>query len=761
MPHVDGASQHNALDLNMKWNRWQTPPQVFLLTSLLLPLTGIPASAADVMNCELFKRQVYYQTNSGSPAPFRHIPFSAGAVVNLVTSNSATSASVTLPSGLLVDLGLNFEEHFLPAHWQFIEMASFWDKISLDSEWGNGGYQFSIATAHDGLRSVTFTLAGDTYPNEPHIQNYIEAQTIDSAQEFVLKWDAFVGGTTNDFILALITEQNSLKTAFCTPLPHDPNHLDGTARQVAIPAGRLEPYRTYSCEVWFAKVTSRDTTSYPGVLAGAAYVKATAFAIGTQFPCEAPIIAEQPQPQTIHEGCINDDGNWAYFRVTAMGAGPLSYQWRKNGILIPTGIGDNLTITTAQLADGGNYDVIVANTCGSVTSQVATLTVVAAPPNFTLPGSSQPASQSVEPGATVWLNGYTKCACPITFQWRKNGVSMPGRTNNYLVIANAQIADAGNYDLIETNPYGSATSHVATLTVTNQPPPPVTLPPGLLSQPTPPGLVAWWTGDGTPNDRCGSYHANPINGVSYATGIVGKCFSFNGVNAFLNVSNAPGLNFHDRTPMTIELWAYRTGSAQGQNIIGKRIGCGGAGIQYQMSFSSYNSEGLVFGANLPFVQTHIELPMNQWMHLAGTFDGTTLRFYTNGVLAAREDAGLGPDNNGPLRIGQVGDCVGFGGLLDEIAIYNRALSPSEIRSIHAAGSAGKCKAPAFAGIKRDWNGNVQLDLRGETGKNITIAYSIDLSNWSLLAILPNAFGTNRFIDAANPELPRKFYRLSQ
>ena len=278
---------------------------------------------------------------------------------------------------------------------------------------------------------------------------------------------------------------------------------------------------------------------------------------------------------------------------------------------------------------------------------------------------------------------------------------------------------------------------------------------------SPAGLLTWWTGDGAPNDRYGTHHGSLSNGVAYATGVVGQCFSFDGVNDFVSVSNVPDVNFHDNTPMTIELWAYRTGAATGQNIIGKRIGCDGANIQYQMSFSSYNNEGLVFGANLPFVQTHVELPMNQWTHLAGTFDGTTLRFYINGNLMASQVAPLGPTNTGPLRIGQVGDCAGFEGLLDEIGIYNRALTPSEIQAIYAAGSAGKCKSPAFTGLTKQVDGSVQLDFRGETAKAISVLYSQDLTNWSLLSILPNIYGTNRFIDPASPGVPKKFYRLSQ
>jgi hypothetical protein len=280
-------------------------------------------------------------------------------------------------------------------------------------------------------------------------------------------------------------------------------------------------------------------------------------------------------------------------------------------------------------------------------------------------------------------------------------------------------------------------------------------------QPSPSGIVAWWTGDGTPNDRYGTHNGVPVNAATFTPGIVGQCFSFNGTNSYLSVSNTTDLNFHDTTPMTIEFWAYRnTLGGFGQNIIGKRVGCDGDPneIQYQISFDQQS--GLIFGSYRGFAKTFLDMPQNQWTHLAGTFDGTTLRFYINGYFAASLAAPLGPTNNMPLQIGQVGSCAGFGGLVDEISLYNRALSSSEIQAIFLAGSLGKCKQPVVTGIRREADGDILLDFRGDAGRNISILFSQDVISWSLLAILPNNYGTNRFIDPS-PWMPAKFYRLSQ
>jgi len=87
----------------------------------------------------------------------------------------------------------------------------------------------------------------------------------------------------------------------------------------------------------------------------------------------APGILTQPQSQT------NGFGFDARFRVTASGSGPFAYQWRKDGMEIPAGTNRVLILTNLQSEHTGNYDVIVANPVGSITSAVAWLEVVQTP----------------------------------------------------------------------------------------------------------------------------------------------------------------------------------------------------------------------------------------------------------------------------------------------------------------------------------------------------------------------------------------------
>jgi Concanavalin A-like lectin/glucanases superfamily len=73
--------------------------------------------------------------------------------------------------------------------------------------------------------------------------------------------------------------------------------------------------------------------------------------------------------------------------------------------------------------------------------------------------------------------------------------------------------------------------------------------------------------------------------------------------------------------------------------------------------------------------------------------GSVYRFYINGELVASTVGTLGSVNTAPLQIGGSGGCSTFGGLIDEVEIFHRALSAHEIQAIFNAGSAGKCKEP--------------------------------------------------------------------
>jgi len=97
-------------------------------------------------------------------------------------------------------------------------------------------------------------------------------------------------------------------------------------------------------------------------------------AIGGFSCCSSPpVIAAQPQKLAVVPG------QNAIFNVTANGTAPLAYQWQFKGTNVAGATGSTYTRSNVQLADVGNYDVLIANSSGSVTSALAALVLVSRP----------------------------------------------------------------------------------------------------------------------------------------------------------------------------------------------------------------------------------------------------------------------------------------------------------------------------------------------------------------------------------------------
>src|SRR5208282_5268746 len=154
-------------------------------------------------------------------------------------------------------------------------------------------------------------------------------------------------------------------------------------------------------------------------------------------------------------------GASATFSVVAGGVAPLAYQWLLNNADISGATSSSYRVSTAHSADAGIYEVIVSNSYGAVTSQVATLTVS----NISI--ITQPTSQLAYQGASATFSVVATAAAPLAYQGLFDNAAISGATNSSYSVTNAQPADAGNYAVIVSNVYGSLTSQVATLTVTN------------------------------------------------------------------------------------------------------------------------------------------------------------------------------------------------------------------------------------------------------------------------------------------------------
>ncbi|MCF3650997.1 immunoglobulin domain-containing protein, partial [Synoicihabitans lomoniglobus] len=165
---------------------------------------------------------------------------------------------------------------------------------------------------------------------------------------------------------------------------------------------------------------------------------------------QAPSISQQPTDYS--QGA---HGN-ATFSVTAEGHPDLNYQWRKNGVVIAGANGAALSLTDVTIEDDGSqFDVVVSNSIGSVTSSTATLTVNQGP---VVTGISFGGTTTAAVGDNVSFSVTVSGNPAPTVQWRKNGVAIPGETDPVIIINSVQVSDAGEYDVVATNEFGSTTS---------------------------------------------------------------------------------------------------------------------------------------------------------------------------------------------------------------------------------------------------------------------------------------------------------------
>jgi hypothetical protein len=146
----------------------------------------------------------------------------------------------------------------------------------------------------------------------------------------------------------------------------------------------------------------------------------------------------------------------------AAGAPPLSYQWQKNQVNIAGATSATYTTPATTSADNGtSFRVIVTNAVTSTTSSAATLTVNS-PPTIT----AQPANQSVAVGQTATFTVVASGTAPLTYQWQKNQVDIPGAIAATYTTPPTTTADKGaSFEAIVTNPVSSVTSSPATLAV--------------------------------------------------------------------------------------------------------------------------------------------------------------------------------------------------------------------------------------------------------------------------------------------------------
>ena len=269
----------------------------------------------------------------------------------------------------------------------------------------------------------------------------------------------------------------------------------------------------------------------------------------------APFITTQPVAQSVNSG------NTATFSVTAAGNPAPTYQWQFNGTNLSGQTGSTLTLTNVTTANAGNYDVVVTNQSGNVTSNSVALNVNI-PPTIT----TQPMAQTVNAGGNATFSVTATGTPSPTYQWQFNGANLSGQTSSTLTLTNVTTANAGSYDVVVTNVAGNATSNAVALTV--DVPPTITTQPVAQTVNSGGNATFGVTATGTPSPT----YQWQFNGANLS-GQTGSTLALTGVtpanagNYDVVVSNAAGNVTSNSVALTVYIPPVITTQPVAQNVI--------------------------------------------------------------------------------------------------------------------------------------------------------------------------------------------------
>ena len=217
--------------------------------------------------------------------------------------------------------------------------------------------------------------------------------------------------------------------------------------------------------------------------------------------------------------------------------------------------------------------------------------------------------------------------------------------------------------------------------------------------PPPAGLVAWWRAEGDASDALLLDDGTPYGNLGFLAGEVGEAFAFDGQTSYVEVPYSSLLLLTNQ--LTIEFWVKRRSLTSEDYAINRGGDYTGGALNYGVTFNS-----ATWGSRLVFTfaggyRRSVSIADYNWHHIAvvATNGQTDPIFYVDGVQQPVTDRygatiNLYPSTR-PLYIGaQIDPQSGWyyysSALVDEVSIYNTALSGTQIQAIYNAGVAGKC-----------------------------------------------------------------------
>ncbi|MFI2209566.1 LamG-like jellyroll fold domain-containing protein [Streptomyces sp. NPDC020141] len=163
----------------------------------------------------------------------------------------------------------------------------------------------------------------------------------------------------------------------------------------------------------------------------------------------------------------------------------------------------------------------------------------------------------------------------------------------------------------------------------------------------------------------------PLVPVSPENRLAETALQLNGANAYVDLGAAAALKFQGK-PYAVEAWVKP--QTAGGPVIARWAGSGQGGFQLRIT----NSGQVVLDHSTGSVTSSQTVPAGTYAHIAASFDGTVATLYVNGAFSASATLAYPTDGNASLRIGSAQSGGFFSGVVDEVRIWNRARSRSEL-----------------------------------------------------------------------------------
>ena len=415
----------------------------------------------------------------------------------------------------------------------------------------------------------------------------------------------------------------------------------------------------------------------------------------------APTIALQPASGTY------DSGTNISLSVTAKGSAPFSYQWYHDNTAVSGATTASLSFSPLQATDGGNYYVVVTNSYGSVTSQVAQITVFSAP----RVQEQTPSAITVFAGVSPTLHVEATGPEPLSYQWTLNGNAISGATTSAYTIDNVQAG--GTYGCTISNAFGTSSITPISLGIATAPTAPYPMAvladkpmdyyrldetSGTTAHDYVSGLNGTYTNVllGQPGYTANSVPQTDASelAATFGNGISADSY-MDWVPSFVNFGTPAGAS----AQFSIEAWV-NGGYGQSTDAGIVTLGYGNGGEQFNLDCGGGSLHAFRFfvrdaSGGVHAVTSSVAPNDNNWHHVVAVCDeaGGQVLLYVDGVLSgtASLTAGSGIlSSSSSMSIGSRQSAQGtpydnqFIGSIDDVSIYNVALSSNQVVAHYTA-----------------------------------------------------------------------------